>query len=78
MGALLIWLYSLVGRSLLIRDREVVLWFKFGYGLFWCSFGGPEVARWWKLNDIWKGVLQMWLGDGDEDWVLFFKGVLLG
>lgn len=40
------------GRSLLIRDRESVLWFLFGFGLFWCSFGGPEVARWWKLNDL--------------------------
>ena len=22
---------------------------KFGFGLFRCSFGGPEVVRWWKL-----------------------------
>jgi len=25
-----------------------------------------------------KRVLWMWLGVGDEDWVLFYKGVLLG
>ncbi|RHN63888.1 hypothetical protein MtrunA17_Chr4g0063151 [Medicago truncatula] len=31
-GALLIWSCSLVGRLLLIRDRESVLWFKF---CFW-------------------------------------------
>jgi hypothetical protein len=29
-GALMIWSWSLMGRSLLIRDRESVLWPKFG------------------------------------------------
>nr|ABD28555.2 hypothetical protein MtrDRAFT_AC148971g32v2 [Medicago truncatula] len=42
----------LVGRLLLIRDRESALWLKFGFGLFWCSFGVPEVVRLWKLIDL--------------------------
>jgi len=33
-GARLVGSWSLVSRSLLIRDRESVLWLKFGFGLF--------------------------------------------
>jgi hypothetical protein len=41
-----------VGRSLLIGDRESVLLIKIGFWLFMVSFGGPEVDRWWKLNNL--------------------------
>jgi len=58
------WAYSLVGRSFLIRDRESVLWLKLGFGLFMVSFGGSEVERWWKLNDLsdmsFAEVAQLW------------------
>jgi hypothetical protein len=44
-GTLLFWSQSLAGRSLLIRDRESVLWIKFGFGLFTVSFRGREVVE---------------------------------
>jgi hypothetical protein len=47
-GALLIWSYSLVGRSLLIRDRESVLWLKLVFGLvlvFFRWIGGRKVVE---------------------------------
>lgn len=50
-GTLLIWFWSLVVRSLLIRDREFVLQFKFLFRLIWCSFDGPDDERWWKLTE---------------------------
>jgi len=50
-GARLVWSLSLVAQSLLIRDWESVLRFKFGFGLLWCSLRGPEVVWWWKLID---------------------------
>jgi len=63
-GALLIWPYSLVDRSLLIRDRESVLWLKLGFGIFMVYFGGSEVERWWKLYDLsdrsFAEVAQLW------------------
>jgi len=46
-GALLIWFYSLVDRSLLIRDRESILWLKLVFGLcvvLFRWFGGREVC----------------------------------
>jgi len=63
-SALLIWSYSLVGRSLLIQDRESVLWLKLGFGFFMVSFGGSEVERWCKLYDLldrsFAEVAQLW------------------
>jgi len=47
-GALLIWSCSLVGRSLLIRDRELVFWFKFWFWavlVFFRQTGGWEVVE---------------------------------
>jgi len=40
-GALVIYFWSLVGRSLLIQDRESDLWLKF-FGLFWCHIRQTE------------------------------------
>jgi len=40
------------------------VWIKFGFGLFMVSFGGSEVERWWKLNDLsdrsFSAVAQFW------------------
>lgn len=66
-----------MGRSLLIGDRELVLWLKFGFGLFTVSLGGSEVERWWKLNGLLVRSLAdvaLWCsGRG----VLSFRGVFL-
>jgi len=59
-----------VGRSLLIRDRESALWIKFGFGIFMVSFGGSEVERWWKLNDLSDKSISMWLSFGCWKWLL--------
>jgi len=71
-----------VGRSLLIRDWESVLWFKFDFGLLWCSFGGPEVVWWWKQLSL--GVADdmfhlegSYLGLSNDNgwlWISFFRG----
>jgi len=62
----------MVGRSLLIRDRESVLWIKFGFGLFMVSFGGSEVEGWWKQHDLsdtsFSDVAHLWCSGL---WVLF-------
>jgi hypothetical protein len=63
-----------VGRSLLIRDRESVLWLKFGFGLFMVSFVGSEDERWWKLN----GLLVRSLADVAWLWCSGWGFYLLG
>jgi len=37
------------------------VWF---WVFFWCSFGGSEVERWWKLNDL----SNMSFSDVDQLW----------
>jgi hypothetical protein len=63
-----------VGRSLLIRDRESVLWIKFDFGLFMVSFGGPKVERRWKLNNLSDKSVSLWLIFTVHDWELIFEG----
>ena len=57
-ASILIWFWSMVVRSLLIRDRELV----FGPYLFWDNYGvffdGPGVVRWWNPKKRWKRTLR--------------------
>jgi len=51
--ALMICLQSLVGRTLLIRDRGFVSELKL-LGLFGVFYGGSEVDWWCNLNESWN------------------------
>ena len=63
-----------MGRLLLIRDRESVLWIKFGFRFLMVSFGGSEVERWWKLHDLSYRSFSVWLNFGVHDWEFNFDG----
>jgi len=75
-GALLIGFFSLVGRSLLIRDRESALWLSwflgFGFVLFWW-IGGCGCCMFIRL-----GAFRMWLSLSVEVWSFILRGVLWG
>ena len=47
------------------------VWFWAFYGFF----GGSEVERWWKLNDLSDRSVSLWLNFSVHKWELFFKGV---
>lgn len=40
------------GDHFLFEIGSQLLGSSFGFGLFWYSFGAPEVERWWKLIDL--------------------------
>ena len=38
------------------------------------SFGGSEVERWWKLNDLSDKSVSMWLSFGVKECEFIFEG----
>jgi len=78
-GALLIWYYGMVGRSLLIREWESVLWLKLVFGLlvalFWW-FGGREVCDSYMILRL--GALRNVAQLGCWGLGVYFQGVLCG
>ena len=42
------------------------------FWVFMVSFGGSEVERWWKLDDLSDRSVSLWLSFSVQDWDLVF------